>query len=45
MKLHDLKRNAESYREGMMAAKHSADTAKLDKNIEIYKKYLNGKTL
>lgn len=38
MKLHDLKRNAESYREGMMAAKHSADTAKLDKNIEIYKK-------
>lgn len=38
MKLHDLKRNAESYREGMMAAKHSVDTAKLDKNIEIYKK-------
>ena len=38
MKLHDLKRNAESYREGMMAAKHCADTAKLDKNIEIYKK-------
>ena len=38
MKLHDLKRNAESYREGMMAAKHSAATAKLDKNIEIYKK-------
>ena len=38
MKLHDLKRNAESYRKGMMAAKHSADTAKLDKNIEIYKK-------
>ena len=38
MKLHDLKRNAEAYREGMMAAKHSADTAKLDKNIEIYKK-------
>ena len=38
MKLHDLKRNAESYREGMMAAKHRADTAKLDKNIEIYKK-------
>ena len=38
MKLHDLKRNAESYREGMKAAKHSADTAKLDKNIESYKK-------
>ena len=38
MNLHDLKRNAESYRKGMMAAKHSADTAKLDKNIEIYKK-------
>ena len=38
MKLHDLKRNAESYREGMKTAKHSADTAKLDKNIEIYKK-------
>lgn len=38
MKLHDLKRNAESYRESMMSAKHSADTAKLDKNIEIYKK-------
>ena len=38
MKLHDLKRNAEYYREGMIAAKHSADTAKLDKNIEIYKK-------
>ena len=31
MKLHDLKRNAESYREGMK-------TAKLDKNIESYKK-------
>ena len=38
MKLHDLKRNAESYREGMKTAKHSADTAKLDKNIESYKK-------
>ena len=38
MKLHDLKRNAESYREGMKMAKHSADTAKLDKNIESYKK-------
>ena len=38
MKLHDLKRNAESYREGMKTAKHSADTAKLDKNIENYKK-------
>ena len=38
MKLHDLKRNAESYREGMNTAKHSADTAKLDKNIESYKK-------
>lgn len=38
MKLHDLKRNAESYREGMKTAKHSADTAKLDKNIERYKK-------
>ena len=37
-KLHDLKRNAESYREGMKTAKHSADTAKLDKNIESYKK-------
>lgn len=38
MKLHDLKRNVESYREGMKTAKHSADTAKLDKNIESYKK-------
>ena len=38
MKLHGLKRNAESYREGMKTAKHSADTAKLDKNIESYKK-------
>lgn len=38
MKLHDLKRNAESYREGMKTAKHNADTAKLDKNIESYKK-------
>lgn len=38
MKLHDLKRNAESYREGMKTAKHRADTAKLDKNIESYKK-------
>lgn len=38
MKLHDLKRNAESYKEGMKTAKHSADTAKLDKNIESYKK-------
>ena len=38
MKLHDLKRNAESYREGMKTAKYSADTAKLDKNIESYKK-------
>lgn len=38
MKLHDLKKNAESYREGMKTAKHSADTAKLDKNIESYKK-------
>lgn len=38
MKLHDLKRNAESYRKGMKTAKHSADTAKLDKNIESYKK-------
>lgn len=38
MKLHDLKRNAEFYREGMKTAKHSADTAKLDKNIESYKK-------
>lgn len=38
MKLHDLKRNAESYREGMKTAKHSADTAKWDKNIESYKK-------
>ena len=38
MKLHDLKRNAESYREGMKTAKHSADTAKLDKNIESCKK-------
>lgn len=38
MKLHDLKRNAESYREGMKTSKHSADTAKLDKNIESYKK-------
>lgn len=38
MKLHDLKRNAESYREGMKTAKHSADAAKLDKNIESYKK-------
>lgn len=38
MKLHDLKRNAESYREGMKTARHSADTAKLDKNIESYKK-------
>lgn len=38
MKLHDLKRNAESYREGMKTAKLSADTAKLDKNIESYKK-------
>lgn len=38
MKLHDLKRNAESYREGMKTAKHSADTSKLDKNIESYKK-------
>lgn len=38
MKLHDLKRNAESYRESMKTAKHSADTAKLDKNIESYKK-------
>ena len=38
MKLHYLKRNAESYREGMKTAKHSADTAKLDKNIESYKK-------
>lgn len=38
MKLHDLKRNAESYWEGMKTAKHSADTAKLDKNIESYKK-------
>ena len=38
MKLHDLKRNAESYRAGMKTAKHSADTAKLDKNIESYKK-------
>lgn len=38
MKLHDLKRNAESYREGMKTAKHSADTAKQDKNIESYKK-------
>lgn len=38
MKLHDLKRNAESYREGMKTAKHSADTAKLDKNIESNKK-------
>ena len=38
MKLHDLKRNAESYSEGMKTAKHSADTAKLDKNIESYKK-------
>ena len=38
MKLHDLKRNAESYRGGMKTAKHSADTAKLDKNIESYKK-------
>lgn len=40
MKLHDLKRNAESYREGMKTAKHSADTAKLDKNIESYKKLM-----
>ncbi len=40
MKLYDLKRNAESYREGMKAAKHSADTAKLDKNIESYKKHM-----
>ena len=38
MKLHDLKRNAESYGEGMKTAKHSADTSKLDKNIESYKK-------
>ena len=38
MKLHDLKRNAESYREGMKTAKHSVDTAKLDNNIESYKK-------
>lgn len=38
MKLHDLKKNAESYREGMKTAKHSADTAKQDKNIESYKK-------